>query len=261
MGGCTGGEGFGRYRGGGGRGALALDVEMALEPSLHGGDDAGHREVEQAGGGEDGEELKVLADDLLRAECQFVDENHRGHGGPLDQRDRLVGEAWQDRSHRLRQDDPPQGQPGRHPQGRRRDTLATIDREDAAADDLGRESRLVQREAERRGDEAVQAQPGRRQRVEQEDELQDQRRAAEEPDVAPGHAADRRERRQAHQGEQQAQRRPAHQCDEGDLDGGQRAIEQEAREGVAERLADRPSDVGQVQQCYWVSTSGVVTRA
>ncbi len=93
----------------------------------------------------------------------LVDEDHRGDGGALDHADSVVGQrragwpAWPG------QDDAPQRQQRPHAERGRRDRLVAIDRQDAAANDLGAECRLVQGKAEDRGREGIEldADPGR----------------------------------------------------------------------------------------------------
>jgi len=152
--------------------ALAQKVEAPLGGDLADRHGTGHRQIDQCRRGEHREELEVLTDDLLGAEGQLVDHNDRGDRGALDHADRLIGNARQDRAHRLRHDDPAQGQPARHPKRRRRNRLAAADRQNAAADDLGAERRLVQRKSDDRGREGVELDADRRQYVIDEHQLQ-----------------------------------------------------------------------------------------
>ena len=105
-------------------------------------------------------------------------------------------------------------------------TWPCVDREDAGADDLGHVGGLVQAQAEDRGQElgddvlvvptqtrsrerdAERETAGRSDRVEPEEELDQHRGAAEEPDVDPAAPRDDRVGGQAHDGEQDAEHDP-----------------------------------------------------
>ena len=116
--------------------------------------------------------LKFCPTICWAAEGELVDENHRGDRGALEHGNHVVGEPRQDRAHRLRQDDAPQGQERPHAERGRGDALVAVHRQDAAADDLGAERGFVEREADHRRREAVELDADRRQGVVEKDELQ-----------------------------------------------------------------------------------------
>ena len=86
------------------------------------------------------------------------------------------------------------------------------------------------------GAEAVQAQADERQRVEDEDQLQQLRRAAGDEDVEPGRRPDRRDARDPHQGQPQAQHEAASHGRGGDLDGEERPVPKETGGGVGREV-------------------------
>ena len=156
-------------------------------------DGAGHHQVDDAGRGEHGEELEVLADDLLARKVSSLTKITEAIEVPLitlmkslampGRMARIACGRMIRRSVRN----------GPMPKRGRGDALVAVHRKDAAADDLGAESRLVEGEAEHRGDEAVELDAERRQRVVEKDELEKLRRAAHEPDIGPRQRPERRE--------------------------------------------------------------------
>jgi len=149
-----------------------------------------------------------LPDDLFRAERQLVDEDDRGDRRALDHADRLVGDAWQDRAHRLRQDDAAEGKGARHTKSRGCDGLVTIHRSHAAADDFGAERGFVQCEAENGRGEGVEPDSHGREDVIDEHQLQQERRAPDEPNVKPRRSPQRRVAGEPQQGEAKPQQEP-----------------------------------------------------
>ena len=232
-------------------------VEALFEEGLKERDGARQHQVDHAGRGEHGEELEVLPDDLLAAEGELVDEDHRGDGGALDHADGIVGHARQDGAHGLRQDDPPQRQKRPHAERRRRDRLVAIDRQDAAANDFGAEGGLVQGKADDRRREGVELDADAGKGIVEKDQLQKLGRSAHEPDIDPGRGADRRVRRQTHERQAEAEEDTADHRQRRDLHGKQRAFQEEGKDDVAQELAqpaglalaDRRAAAGELGQC------------
>ena len=219
--------------------AVNLQIEAPLEQRLSDRNGAGHGEIDDAGRGEHREEPEVLPDDLLTAERQLVDEDHRGDRRPLDHADHVIGHARQDRLHGLRQDDAAQGQERAHAEGGCGDSLAAVHGQDAAANDLSAERRLVQGEAEHCGCERIEGDSEGRQRVVDEDKLQELRRASHEPDVEPGDGSHRRPAGHAHERKPQTQNHSPDHRERRDLDRKPCALQQKGVDDIAQHLADR----------------------
>jgi len=214
--------------------AVAVGVHPVFQIGLHQRDHRGHQQIDHAGGGEDGEELEGLADDLLRPEGQFVDEDHRSDRGHLQQDDGKTGEPRQDRPQRLRHDDPAQGLRPGHAQRGCRHRLLRVHRQDAAADDFGGIGGGGQRKGDHRGGKAVELQPDGGQGVEDEHQLQQLGGAAQHPDIEPGAAAQQRVARHPRQRHAQAQNAADEQREERDLHGQNRASPQKFGREIAQ---------------------------
>ena len=188
--------------------------------------------------------LKFARVDLLRREQQLEHRpEHEHQRGVLEHRDRLVAGRRDDHPHRLRQHDPPHDLKAAHPQRLRRLGLALVDRDDPGAHDLGHVGALVEPEAEQRGherrDQRVRVRVDERRperdpevdrRVQRRDEvpeqqLDQQRRAAEEPDVEPAGTGDQRVRREPHHRQQHPEDDPDQHREHRQLDRDQDAVQ------------------------------------
>ena len=172
---------------------LGVRADPSLQHVLNSRDQRGHRQVHQARRREDREELEVLRDDLLAAEGELVHRDDRGQRGSLEHADRVVADGGQDRAHGLGKNDPPQREQCPHPERGCGQRLIAAHREDAAPDDFSAERGLIEGEAEdgrghRGHDDADQGQ-----RVEEEDELEEDGRAPEQPHVEPRRAREDRD--------------------------------------------------------------------
>ena len=125
-----------------------------------------------------------------------------------------------------------------HAEGRRRDPLIAIHRENAAPDDLCTEGRFVEREAEHGGGEAVELDADRRKRVVKKHELQKLGRAPDEPDVCPGRGAHRSKAGEAQQGKPKPQQEPPCHRQRGDFDCEQRSVPEEGLKNIAQQLVN-----------------------
>ncbi len=202
-------------------------------------DGAGQEQIEDTGGSKHRKKLEVLTHDLLGAESELVDEDHRCDRCPLDHGDGLVGHAGQNGPHGLRQNDAPKRQERPHAEGGRGEALFAIHGKNTAADDLCAERGLVQHEADDGRRKTIEPDPDDRQRVVEKDELQDQGSAADEPDVGPCRSIQWRQCGEAHQSQHQTQHDAAHHCQRGDLHRRQSAIQQEGGRGVGKDLHQR----------------------
>src|SRR6185437_5544308 len=135
-------------------------------------------------------------------------------------------------------------QEGAHSERRRGDRLVAIDREDAAADDLGAERRLVQREADHRRRKAVEPDPDRWKRIVQEYELQQLRGAANEPNVRPSKSGEHAKAREPQQREPKSEHDAPDHGQGGDPDGKPRPIPKERLDDVAQKLPDPGQGAG-----------------
>ncbi len=165
--------------------ARQLVIEEAFEPHLNQRDPARQEQINHRRRAEHGKELEVLPDDLLRAKRQLVDEDHRRDRRQLQHADGVVGETRDHRAHRLRQDDAAQRQQRSHAERGGRGGLRTVHRQDPGTKQFSAERRFVQCKADNRGRDFIETQTDQRQRVEDEHELQQLRRAAHEPDITP----------------------------------------------------------------------------
>src|SRR6516165_9973191 len=91
-------------------------------------------------------------------------------------------------------DDAAQGQKSAHAERRRGYRLVAAYRDDAAANNFGAECCLIQRKTDDRSRKAVEFEPNQRQRVIDEHQLQQLRRAPDDPDIGPRRRAQRRHR-------------------------------------------------------------------
>ena len=121
-----------------------------------------------------------------------------------------------------------------HAERGRGEALLAVYRNNAAADNLRAERGFIQHETDDGRGEAVELDSEQRQRVVEKDKLQDDRRATDEPDVEPRRSAHRRQPGKPHQGEHQAQHDAADHRERGDLQRGQRAVQQKAGGNVAQ---------------------------
>src|SRR3954451_16866878 len=170
--------------------------EVSLQKVLA---DLEHRNDDEVPDGGDDQELddaRVGVVDRLRVAQALGVADDALDRGQLANADDLVADRWDDDAHRLRQHDAAKGgQPG-HADRLRGLGLAEVDGEDAGAHDLGRVGALADAEAQERRHErrhhvdgAGLEQPGNAEprederQVEPDQQLQQQRRAAEEPDV------------------------------------------------------------------------------
>ena len=206
------------------------DVDPRLDPldELRGG--IADQEIDHRHHREDLEVLVGGRREQLPAEHQVAHGDHRDQRGILEDRHEEVAERRDDDADRLWQDDPPHQQPARHSHRCAGLPLAFRDRLDAGSEHLGHIGGVVQRESHRAGHEWRQHDAGIGQHVVDEEELQQQRRAANELDVARCHHPQRRHPRDAgdadgkteHQGQGERQQR--------DRDGQHRAFQQRRQE-------------------------------
>ncbi len=104
------------------------------------------------------------------------------------------------------------------------------------ADDFGAESSLVKRKADDGGRKSIEFDSDDRQGIIEEDQLQELGRATDEPDIEPGDPSYRSDARQPHQCQSEAEDDAADHGNRGDLDGGDRALQQERLDHIGGKL-------------------------
>ena len=182
---------------------VALDVKprpkRVLEHRLEHRQHRDHDEIPEGGDHQQLDDLGVGVIDILGIAQDVAEADDAGERGDLDEGDELVAERRHHDPHCLRQNDAAQRQPVGHADRLRRLVLAVIDGQQPGAHDLRNIGAFIQSETEkcrdRRRDDIDGADVeqtrygdmGKDQRqIEPDQQLQNDRRAAEEPGVERG---------------------------------------------------------------------------
>ena len=223
---------------------------VAFDPGLDDAQDRRDQQIPEHCHHQQRDHLEVAVIDGLRRVEQVRHGDDRDQRGGLDHADELIARGRHDAAHGLRNDDPPERAHGAHPEGLGGLHLAAVDRQKTAANDLGHIGGFVQRQADDgrrdRGDQVIGI-PGRQRRAEgngegnlgkeerqviPQDELHQQRRAAEEPDEHPRQRPRQWVIRHPRDGNRQAQDDADDHADHGQPDGDPEPLQDGVRDDV-----------------------------
>ncbi len=237
---------------------------MPLHQPLQGRQAGEDHQVPDGGHHQQRNHLQIAVVDDLHGIEQVRHGEDVDHRGALGQADQVVEGRGQDAAHRLGQDDAADLPAARQAQRRGGLALAVVDRQQPAADRLGRERGLAQREADRGrhegrdepgGGRIEQHMPGEGHgdmhrlveiaEVVQQEQQHDQRDRAEQPDVAPGQRAQQGRGGQARQRHRQRQREAGRAAHQGQHQGLDEAVEHRRREEPLREHAPFPARIAE----------------
>jgi hypothetical protein len=196
--------------------AAPLRGEPPLEPGNRARDHEVEQQVDRSGADEDFDRPERLGDDLRGDARDFHQRDHRSERRRARHQDDLVAVGRQRDDEPLWNRDPAKDERARHSARARGLDLAERNGQDPAADDFAAVRGGVEREGEQRApvrlaqERPQQALPDFRklsQPVINEKDLDEERRATEDEDVAPGRVVERAIPGKAHQREQHGENR------------------------------------------------------
>jgi hypothetical protein len=186
--------------------------------------------------------MTVLAPaDTLCAPQELLDGDDRDQRAVLDHGHEVVADGRDDDPHRLRQDDPAERQALWHAQRLRRLDLAPGNGLNARPEDLGHVRAVVEAQRDDAGGDGVQDESGLWQRVEDEVDLDEERRPAHQGDVERGDRIEDGVRAQAPDGAQQGKPNRQHHGDQRHEDCDARALDNEWAARMKSELIPRPA--------------------
>ena len=172
------------------------------------------------------------------------DQHDRHQRGVLDQREQRVRQRRYGDPRGLREHDAPHALAVVHPDRGRRLELAARHREDRGPDDLGGIAADVEAQGEAGRDEPGQLDADLGQPEEDDEQLHQQRGAADDRDVDPGDPVQHRSAGQPRQRGQERDQQPDREADDGQRDGALDDAREHRPRGGAHHLPGAPSRVG-----------------
>ena len=197
----------------------AVGVQLTLQQTLQLGDDRAEQQIDHGDLAVDGQKNVGAGGNALAGHEQFGDRDVRCQRGVLDHADERVGQGGHRRAQRLRQHDAAHDLPPGHAHAVTGFQLALGHAFQRAAHGLGAVGTLIEGEGDDGGGEGVQHDAQAGQAVKDDEQLHQQRCAADDPDVEPGQLAQHRHIGVLHQRHHHGQHHGKAEGDEGQRDG------------------------------------------